>query len=60
MRNLVMSEELKMLKDLLKDRYPINTPKVTLVIVNKRINQRFFEKNKFDIKNPPAGTIIDT
>ena len=59
MREQVKHEELRMLKDLLKARFPIQQPKVTLVIVNKRINQRFFQKSGNEIRNPPAGTIID-
>ena len=60
MRELVKNEELRMLRDMLKTRFPVEQPRVTLVIVNKRINQRFFQKNRQEIKNPPAGTIIDT
>lgn len=61
MRQQVKSEELQMLRDLLKEKFPISQPKITLVIVNKRITQRFFEKTDYmEIKNPPAGTIIDS
>jgi len=35
-------------------------PEITLVIVNKRIRQRFFEKTKGYITNPPQGTYVDT
>jgi hypothetical protein len=42
MREQVKSEELSNLKAILKQKFPIQQPKVTLVIVNKRINQRFF------------------
>lgn len=38
-------------------------PKITLVVVNKRINQRFFEsfsQSQSNVKNPPCGTIVDS
>lgn len=61
MRQQVVTEELNMLRQLLKQKFPISQPKMTLVIVNKRINQRFFEQTaKLDIRNPPAGTIVDS
>ena len=41
-RSQVLSEELSLLHTILKEKYSITTPKVTLIIVNKRINQRFF------------------
>lgn len=35
-------------------------PEITVVIVNKRITQRFFvEDNQGRLSNPPSGTIID-
>ena len=43
---------------------PIQPPKITLIIVNKRVRQRFFQQrqtaqgNEF-IQNPPQGTYID-
>ena len=35
-------------------------PEFTLIIVNKRIRQRFFEKMGKQILNPPQGTYVDT
>ena len=35
-------------------------PKVTLIVVNKRITQRFFiQDNKGVLMNPPSGCIVD-
>jgi hypothetical protein len=35
-------------------------PKIALIVVNKRINQRFFVKdNQGRLSNPPSGCIID-
>ena len=34
---------------------------MVLIVVNKRINQRFFSENKNGVAfNPPSGTVIDT
>lgn len=46
MRHQVLSEELNLLHTILKEKYSIHTPKVTLIIVNKRINQRFFQQTQ--------------
>ena len=36
-------------------------PKITLIVVNKRINQRFFvEDSRGQLQNPPTGCIIDS
>lgn len=63
-----------MLNEVIKEKFPIDHPKITLVIVNKRINQRFFEHANnvsmnsssssiddsiVNVKNPPCGTIVD-
>ena len=34
-------------------------PKITLVVVNKRINQRMFLEKHRDMANPQPGTILD-
>jgi aubergine-like protein len=60
MRQQVKAEELRMLHICLKEYQPLDDAKVTLVVVNKRINQRFFEQTEeLAICNPPAGTIVD-
>jgi aubergine-like protein len=35
-------------------------PKVTVTVVKKRINTRFFAKVRPNIQNPPPGTVVDT
>jgi hypothetical protein len=38
-----------------------NKPFLTVIIVNKRISQRFFvEDNRGNLINPPSGCLIDT
>lgn len=71
MRTKVIEFELDQLKKILKDEYdPKNEgnalPHTTLVIVNKRVRQRFFEKtaehpgsHTAHILNPPQGTYVD-
>ena len=34
-------------------------PRLAYIIVNKRINSRFYAKKGADYGNPPAGTVID-
>jgi hypothetical protein len=36
-------------------------PAITVIVVNKRINQRFFIENQYkDLENPPSGCVIDS
>ena len=44
MREQVVRDEVMILRQVIKEKCPIEQPKITLVIVNKRINQRFFEQ----------------
>lgn len=46
----------------LEDRYnKLNPPKITLIVVNKRINQRMFVGSSTGgIENPMPGTIVDS
>ena len=42
----------------------IERPKITLIIVNKRVRQRFFQQTQSNngqtfIDNPPQGTYVD-
>jgi aubergine-like protein len=65
MRKSVIQHELDQLKKILTDEYdPKGEGKplanVTLIIVNKRVRQRFFEKSQGQIINPPQGTYVDT
>lgn len=66
MRKQVIQYELEQLKKILTDEYDINSgngekklPEITLIIVNKRVRQRFFEKVGHQILNPPQGTYLD-
>ena len=39
----------------------MNLPKITLIVVNKRINQRMFVKDaSYQTKNPEPGVLIDS
>jgi aubergine-like protein len=72
MRKQVIQFELDQLKKIMTDEYDpkgegVNPlPKITLIIVNKRVRQRFFEKtqgqpgsHQTHIFNPPQGTYVD-
>lgn len=63
MRDQIKKAEIYTLNQLLKKEFKMAPPKITLVVVNKRINQRFFEsfnQNQATVKNPPCGTIVDS
>lgn len=72
MRDQVIAKELEQLKQILTDEYDPKQegarplPQITLIIVNKRVRQRFFEKTggpglgHGQIFNPPQGTYVDT
>ena len=51
--------ELQQLKKIIAEEYEGQSPHITLIFVNKRVRQRFFEKQGKVIKNPPAGTYVD-
>jgi aubergine-like protein len=64
MRAMVINEELNQLKKILREEYDENAgqkvPEITLIIVNKRVRQRFFEvRGGSQIINPPQGTYVD-
>ena len=68
MRKQVIQYELDQLKKILTDEYDPKTegnalPNITLIIVNKRVRQRFFEKSgsshQAQILNPPQGPYVD-
>ncbi len=61
MRKMVIETELDQLKKLLREIYGTEKqPEITLIIVNKRVRQRFFEIRGHQYLNPPAGTYVDT
>lgn len=61
MQQQIISTECRQFNDAIKLMYnkAATTPALTLVIVNKRIQQRFFAGTDMNLQNPPSGTIID-
>lgn len=63
MRRQVIEAEVSQFQEIIHSLYNKTTskPKLTLIIVNKRINQRFFmEYDDGEILNPPSGLVIDS
>jgi len=64
MRDQVIEKEIKQFKESLKPLYNKTTgiPPITLIVVNKRINQRMFVQSADGktVDNPPPGSIIDS
>ncbi|CDW88329.1 piwi-like protein 1 [Stylonychia lemnae] len=62
-RRDVLQSEVTQFKDAINETYnkSSNKPKITVIVVNKRINQRFFiENHNQDLENPPSGCVIDS
>lgn len=67
MRAQVITHELEQLNKIVHMEYGVNddgndfAPKHTLIIVNKRVRQRFFQigQQNAHINNPPQGTYVD-
>jgi aubergine-like protein len=62
MRDQVLNFEIPQLKSVISDLYNAiaEQPAITVVIVNKRISQRFFiEEPNGRLSNPPSGCIVD-
>ena len=62
MRDQVLSTEIPQIESAINELYNKATSKpfITVVVVNKRITQRFFVKDeKGYLRNPPSGCIID-
>uniref|UniRef100_A0A1B0GJP8 Uncharacterized protein n=2 Tax=Lutzomyia longipalpis TaxID=7200 RepID=A0A1B0GJP8_LUTLO len=56
----VLSIEVNKLKEKLKTAYGDHAPKLTYIIVTKRINTRLFRKmSSTSVQNPPPGTVVD-
>ncbi|XP_019620692.1 PREDICTED: piwi-like protein 1 [Branchiostoma belcheri] len=55
----LLKEELPQIVDTLKSHAEGYEPKITFVIVNKRINTRFFARDGSGLQNPPPGTVVD-
>lgn len=62
MRRQVIETEVAQLKEAIKETYnkAKNMPSITVVIVNKRITQRFFFEQDGVLMNPPSGCLIDS
>lgn len=62
MRRQVLQQEVVQLREAINETYNLakKKPYITVVIVNKRITQRFFiEDQQGRIQNPPSGCLID-
>lgn len=63
MRDQIVAKEITQFKEVIKEIYNSSQiPPITLVVVNKRINQRLFIEGKEgsqNFVNPPPGSIID-
>jgi aubergine-like protein len=62
MRDQIIAKEIKQFKSAITDIYnSASIPPITLVVVNKRINQRLFveQAKGSGFFNPPPGSIID-
>lgn len=59
MLDLVESQEFRETKDILYRKYQEKAPKLTLIIVTKRIDDRFFLRENGRINNIPGGTVVD-
>lgn len=63
MRQQVLQKEITQFKKAIEEVYnkAAKKPVLTVIIVNKRITQRFFlEDERGGYVNPPSGCIIDT
>ena len=63
MREQILEKEITQFKEALKPLYNLaaDPVKITLVVVNKRINQRMFlQARNGAVENPQPGSIIDS
>lgn len=59
-RGIIMEKELSQLKKVVSNLRAGYRPEITMVMVNKRIHQRFLQEAGSRVDNPEPGTIIDT
>ena len=62
MRRQVLQSEVTQLREAINETYNLakKKPFITVIIVNKRITQRFFLEDGRGVVNPPSGCLIDT
>lgn len=62
MRRQVLQKEIIQIREAINETYNLakKKPHITVIIVNKRITQRFFvEDDRGQFQNPPSGCLID-
>lgn len=58
--NFILKAEVEVIKDMLSGMYEKDAPcKFAFIVVNKRINTRFFEEIRGKCENPVPGTVVD-
>lgn len=60
MFDLVEQHESKVIKEMLEKDYGDEAPKLTMVIVTKRISKKIIKETNTGVINPTSGTIVDT
>lgn len=55
----LLTIEIPQIIEAFKDIYPEYCPKIAVIIIDKRISQKFFWCDKSRLSNPPPGTLID-
>lgn len=60
MFELVKTHELGMIKTMLAEKYGADAPKLTMVIVTKRISKKIVKETTQGAINPQSGTIVNT
>uniref|UniRef100_A0A673CNS0 Piwi-like protein 1 n=1 Tax=Sphaeramia orbicularis TaxID=375764 RepID=A0A673CNS0_9TELE len=56
----VVNYEVSQIMESIKSMGPDYVPKLSVVVVKKRINTRFFYRGNGKVSNPPPGTVVDT
>jgi hypothetical protein len=62
MRRQVLQKEITQIREAINETYNLakKKPHITVIIVNKRITQRFFIEDEYgNLQNPPSGSLID-
>jgi aubergine len=59
MFDLVKTHELGLIKSMLEKEYGQSAPKLTMIIVTKRISKKIIKETNQGGKNPASGTILD-